>query len=217
MEVPILTFSNYNKLPKIDEALKAIESFQATNDMMLFGDLFLKHHTHEAWGLCLIHRHFDLKPDEILLEQPSDNKTIIVSKATDVNQIVAPVTGSSYRFDDDNMSPFEFRYADTLQKTTQQEDFSSFQSDLKHKLAETGLLNVLGITQLTSTAVGIEATDYDNRENIVELIPPDTTVPTEDMVGTVWAFNRDGSNTLGWCVKIKMCITGHAQIKIHKK
>ncbi|RUP52037.1 hypothetical protein BC936DRAFT_142998 [Jimgerdemannia flammicorona] len=207
MAATLLSNVEYNSIPTLQEAAAAVKSFQVTQDMMLFGDIFLKHLMHDTWGLSLVHRHFDLKPNEIMLEQPVNRDAKTVTKAVEVSKVVAPLTGSNYRFQEDGkLLAFEYRYHSdaTLQEVLQNERFLAFLCDLKQTIAETGLDNVLGLTPVESTKPGLETTNYENRENIVEPLA-DGTPMLSDYVTAVWAFNESGPGVQRGCRWVTMC------------
>ncbi|RUP45458.1 hypothetical protein BC936DRAFT_148166 [Jimgerdemannia flammicorona] len=206
MATTLLSHTEYNSMLTIYEATAAVESFQATQDLMLFGDIFLKHLMHGAWGLSLVHRHFDLKPNEIMLELPVSPGANIITKAVDAGQVVEPLVGSNYYFHEGSkLQAFEYRYGSnaTLQEPLQNERFSAFLSDLTRTIAEVGLSNVLGLAPVTSIR-GLETTNYEERENIVKSLVDGAPIK-ENYMPTVWVFNEYGPSSPLGCVVRYYC------------
>jgi len=204
MDSPLISYSDFNAIPTLDDALLKLEKFQATQDMMVFGDIFLKHLVHGAWGLCLVHRHFDLKANEIMLEQPADKNATIVTKATDVSQMAAPFTGSSYRFvEGGKIQAFEYRNGSGI-STTQGDSFSAFLRDLNQAITENELSDVLGLFLITSMVRGLETTNYEKRKNIVEWLA-DGEIVADNFAPAAWVFNDRKGYVQQGCATVLNC------------
>jgi len=214
MAAPPLSHLEYNAIPPLEEA---INSFHPSRDLMAIGNIFIKHAMNDIWALCVIHRHFDLMANEIMLEQPTKPGANIVTKAVNVNNIATPIVGSSYRLGEDNeLQAFEFRYGSdaSTQDVEQNNRFQAFLHDFDQVLKERGLHNVVGLTPASSTVRGIETTNYEKRENIVE--PYAEELPEgENYIHAVWTFHVDGAGVQRGCVVVKCAITStgwHQQI-----
>jgi hypothetical protein len=67
VEQPVLEF--FLQTPEIGPAVKAFEAQGAENLIIpLIGPVFAKHGMMDRFCLCLVHRHFDLSPGEVLVE-----------------------------------------------------------------------------------------------------------------------------------------------------
>jgi len=221
MATCVLSSNEYNALPSFNEASATLKSFQENQDLMLFGDIFLKHLMHGAWGLCLVHRHFDLEHNEVMVEQPALRDGMAVTKAVDVNQITTPLMGTSYRFDGDTkLQAFEYCYGSDsfLHEALRDERFLAFVRELHKTMAEAGVSNVFGLAPVASLRPGLETTIYEAKENVVELMSGDAIPEGDEFVSAAWIFNEEKPGVQQGCARVSVCVdsnSGHSRSFTH--
>jgi len=80
----VLVEKNYDSkfYQTIPDLYPAITSFSNKNGKELitkFGNIFVKHHMYNKYSLIVVHRHFDLNPNEILVETFNSDYTVRVA------------------------------------------------------------------------------------------------------------------------------------------
>lgn len=62
-------------------------------------DVLVKHGCQDRLGISLLHKHFDLAPDEVLLERCDERKRILTIRPVKRSMIGASVIETQWRFD----------------------------------------------------------------------------------------------------------------------
>lgn len=77
----------FTSIPYISEALANYNhQSDIQNKMQSFGQVFVKHGVYKDFGLILVHRHFDLKEQEIIVESVSEDNVYSSSVPWKVTQ-----------------------------------------------------------------------------------------------------------------------------------
>lgn len=58
----------FNKVQLFHNAVESLKSIELKPTLKQLGELFVNHGVHEKYSLILVHRHFELKPNEIVIE-----------------------------------------------------------------------------------------------------------------------------------------------------
>ena len=176
----------YASLPTIKaagEALKTVKEEQ----MVAIATIFCKHNVQEQLGLCLLHRHFDIAPDERLVEshaahdqgpklyefcETCDGHDVITETKPIKETELGIVSAHSWVLTvDSGVQAYEFQEGE---HTIQLPD--EFITELSAYLCQEDLLGIFGIHMhhrrgSDKTGVLIEINDPDSRINIVTNVP----------------------------------------------
>lgn len=79
-------------IPDLDDAVHSFDNNEVKTKLILLGKPFAKHKVSKSYGLVMVHRHFDISENEILVETLNDEKTLSVStpwniKGTELSEI----------------------------------------------------------------------------------------------------------------------------------
>lgn len=140
-------------------------------------DCFLKHGVEKTFSACVIHRHFDLAPNERNIEE---NGRAIASK--DLENIYP----SHWLFHDGKLYPYEFTRGSNSGPVLPQE----FVDELGRVLMENDLCDVIGVQVYKDGVVGFECTDHEKRVSTTVEYGEEETPETEGMVRASFAFFR---------------------------
>lgn len=66
-------------IPDLDDAVHSFAENDVKSKLTLFGSLFVKHGVTEKFGLTMVHRHFDITENEVLVETLNDQNTVSVT------------------------------------------------------------------------------------------------------------------------------------------
>jgi hypothetical protein len=72
------TSSTYDGLLDIRESKLNFESINAKSFLPQLGNIFIKHNLEESYGLTLMHNHFPISSDEVLVESLNDDISVTV-------------------------------------------------------------------------------------------------------------------------------------------
>lgn len=147
MAVSSYSTSTFNNLPKLREAGEDFNAKDGNDLVTRFRDLFLQHKMERVFGLRLLHRHFDLFPNERLVEYRgtsvpwSDPDTIASPNIRPSNWVLA---------EDGNFQPYEFLYstdnATSFDSTSlESPECRHFIDAVKDLLYETNATNIFGL------------------------------------------------------------------------
>lgn len=105
------SWTNYNKLPPVDEAFKQITT--SNNFESFFSeieDLALKHGVSDVIGIRLAHKHWLVTSDDIMLEKPAERhgRFALVTKATCRESVDTPVAPSCWLYGADKYEDYEY-------------------------------------------------------------------------------------------------------------
>ncbi|KAF5854935.1 hypothetical protein ETB97_010559 [Aspergillus alliaceus] len=135
--------------PSLRSAKEAFDSSNAQKVInTLIRDCFLKHNIEKMFSVTVLHRHFDLQPDERNVEEGGQ---AIASKDLD------NINPCSWLFYDGKLFPYEFRRASPGQSIPPLP--TEFVTDLWSILQAHGLCDILGFQTYTDGLIGSESTD----------------------------------------------------------
>ena len=185
MAITFLPYSvhHYNSLPELEEAETHFKS--AESDLLFdkIGRVFIKHHVENRFGVVLLHNHFFLENNEILVN--IGNATVpwdITSGAKELEE-VGPC---SWRFVDDGLTPYEFVHSKGT--WTSSDDIPlAFLQDFYKTIEAHNLTDVLGLCLVPGNdAVMTEFTS--GRANIT--LPFDIAPGDGWLVDAMWRFSE---------------------------
>lgn len=104
------------------------------------GQVFMKHEVQNLFGIILLHNHFSLDENEMLVNIGS---VAVPWKTTSLAEQLQDVKGSAWRFTEHGVAPYEFTYDATLLPDVS--GFQPFLSELRVLLDCLGLTEKLGI------------------------------------------------------------------------
>ncbi|KAE8147780.1 hypothetical protein BDV25DRAFT_142428 [Aspergillus avenaceus] len=113
-------------------------------------DCFLKHQVHKLFSVCLLHRHFDLGPNERNIEEKGQ-----ATASTDWDNTHA----CSWLYHNGSLFPYEFKRGMVALPTPP----GDFVTELGVILQEHGLCDIIGLQVYEYGVVGMESTDHGKR------------------------------------------------------
>lgn len=129
------TAEQYNSVKHFDNQVRDVE----TGLLQSIGKLFVKHDLNSRFGIGLLHRHFHLKPKQIMLHsRRSDNIEMCNMVSLDSCSSIETTPKSFYLNPDGVFQPFEY-----CQSPVYHPPPSSFLQDLRMILYKHSLQNVL--------------------------------------------------------------------------
>lgn len=69
----------FHTLPELDDAVHSFVVNDVKSKLILFGRIFAKHSVVDEFGLVMVHRHFDMSENEVLVETLNDQKSLSVA------------------------------------------------------------------------------------------------------------------------------------------
>lgn len=193
--VALLPYSHeyYDTLPDIMDAGINVGTTAAAEALSTsIGKLFVEHNVENELGIILLHNHFAMSTTEMLVQF---GNAAVPWNIDYRSPELAKVASSSWRFMQQGLAPYEFRYTGSLQKappTLSPECHGAFLARLADVLAQYNLLDVLGLCALDDrdidAAPTIEVTS--GRANItldVDIDPGDE-VGTDKSIEAIWQF-----------------------------
>ncbi|KAJ9137753.1 hypothetical protein NKR23_g9013 [Pleurostoma richardsiae] len=187
MATAILPYSaqHYNSLPSIQDAGRSLTPSELEELPAAVGGIFVRHAVQDRFGLILLHNHFPVEADEMLV---SFGNVALPYKTSSPAAELCDIKGSSWRFVDKDLIPYEFVHNSASRPGIQ--DFQPFLSELRPALERLGLTKKLGICILApegqNTTQHIEITR--DRMNIT--LPFDIS-PDDKSIEAVWGFELD--------------------------
>jgi hypothetical protein len=109
-------------------------------------DCFLKYKVHKVFSACLLHRHFNLNPDERNIEEDGQ-----ATASTDFDNTYA----CSWLFYEGKLFPYEFKRGNALPIPP-----VDFVTELGLILQDNGLCDIIGLQVYEDGIVGMETTDH---------------------------------------------------------
>lgn len=146
MATVILPYStqDYNSLPNIADAGSSLKPADIALLTTVVGQVFVKHKVQDIFGIILLHNHFSLDENEILV---NIGPVAVPWKTSSLIEQQRDVRGSAWRFIEQGIAPYEFTYDVSSQPDVG--GFQPFLSELRALLDRLGLLEKLGICVLT--------------------------------------------------------------------
>lgn len=194
MAVPVLPYAveHYNSLPELRVAKDQFESARASEILFTeVGKAFITHHVEKILGVVLLHNHFLLGPQEMLVNVDSVAVPWDISSGAEE---FADVNASAWRFTDKGIAPYEFAYA-ALETSLDGLAMQSFVLELGAILKKWDLANVLGICSLGEKHIDRPATMEftSGRANIT--LPFDIAPHNGNIIDAMWQFSPDPSGS----------------------
>jgi hypothetical protein len=176
--------SIFNSLPLLHDAVPAMNNFVGhEGDIVheaLCADLSTVVARYPAESaqcvLALVHRHFELHNDEVLLHEGNVSKP--VSLRSNPLETLAPV---AWAFRDGESVPYEYAVASDGQSLDDE-----FASDVVAVLSKYGLHHTLGLSSIDGEPGGVEYTT-ESRENII--VPIGLHPRGGDLIAASWTFD----------------------------
>lgn len=114
MALSVLPYSthDYNSLPNIMDAGNNLKSSDIDLLTKEIGQVFIKHGVEKLFGIILLHNHFSLEEDEMLVNIGS---VAVPWKTSSLAQQLDDVKGSAWVFTKNGVSPYEFTYQEVPQ------------------------------------------------------------------------------------------------------
>lgn len=150
MATAILPYSihHYNSLPNITDAGTSLKPADVAHLTTTIGKVFIKHNVQKLFGIILLHNHFSLDENEILVNIGS---VAVPWNTSSLAKQLHDVKGNAWRFTEQGIAPYEFAY-----DVSSHPDVSGFQlflSELREVLSGLGLMDKLGICVFASEDV----------------------------------------------------------------
>jgi hypothetical protein len=177
---------HYNSLPSIELASTRFDSQskheQAFSDI---GKIFRDFGVHDQLALTLLHKHFHMEAGQKLVGM--GNVAMPLDCRADPSETSANIHGSSFRFVDGKVVPYEFSW-DNAPPPHSDEPIQGFVNAFRRVLSTHDLIDVLGFATLTGDldTIGMEFTQ--GNCNITLPFDPH---PASGSVEALWHFNSD--------------------------
>ncbi|TKA65910.1 hypothetical protein B0A55_10495 [Friedmanniomyces simplex] len=195
--------STYGSLPPLTLAHDMFEARDTTTKMKgPIRDVFLKHGMHDRYGVSLLHKHFDLAPNERLVEYHDVSTPWTLSNTDDheIPTLGGYVVPQNYKLEDGKLAPFEF--AMQYERPNGTDAGPEFLRDLSRVLEEHNLTNVLGLRKRPPPSdLTLEVTQ--GRANI--MVPP--SAADGPAIGAFWTFGEGVDEELS-CFQICLVYCG---------
>lgn len=75
----------FHTIPHLHDAVHSFAANKVLSKLTLFGTLFAKYDVADKFGLAMVHRHFDISKDEILVETINERKSVSVTSPWIIN------------------------------------------------------------------------------------------------------------------------------------
>ena len=102
----LISAKDFNSIPY----LHTQKPFPAAATVAALGNLFFRHHVHDRFGIHLLHRHYEIPEDHIVLKSQVDDEISLTKiepvKALDTDKL----RGVLYRLADNGFQAYEFEY-----------------------------------------------------------------------------------------------------------
>lgn len=139
-------FDTWSQLPHIQTATE--EGKRTENSIQTLGDIIVKHGLHNDVGIVLLHRHFDITENEILVEQV--DSTHSVTKPILIANADPSVIPHSFMFSQratSKWAPYEFTApcVDSARKVVNVFSNTDFLAEIQQKLVDLSLVQVYGL------------------------------------------------------------------------
>jgi hypothetical protein len=169
----------YQSLPGFDDIAKAFKDRKGKYFIRAVREIYLKHGVEECLGVGLVHRHFDMDSDEILVQEGMISKPYTMKEIEDSN-----IVPTSWTFRDNTLYPYEFEFAPS--DATAFGFSQEFLTELRDLLKAFDYDTFLGITTYRKGPTLFERTE--GRNNILAVVEGD---PASDhTVPASWYFSR---------------------------
>lgn len=142
MATAVLPYSaqHYNSLPNIADAGISLKPADIALLTTTIGEVFVKHGVQKLFGITLLHNHFTLDTNEMLVNIGS---VAVPWETPSLAEQLRDVKGSAWRFTEQGLAPYEFAY--DVNTRPDIGGFQPFLSELSALLDRLGLTGKLGI------------------------------------------------------------------------
>jgi hypothetical protein len=202
-------------------AFQTLSTFFAARDELArfrplireFGDLIRAYQLENHISLCLLHKHFDIADDELVLREFCDNTAYMrpkkVCEATNsipyLWKIWTGTSGKGYYPLEFVDLPDQFRVRG-IEEIEVVRTSTELLSDFAAKLEELQLVEVFGIAASCSRLPFVieegmslvETSDEENRLLTLQPSPSSVARADPDSIQTLWLFNNQGGNPRGF-------------------
>lgn len=190
MTIAILPYAveHYNFLLELRVTKDQFESGRASK--ILFSEIeraFLKHHVEHILSVILLHNHFLLNLDEMLVNVDS---VAIPWDARSGSRELTDVNVSAWRFIEKSIASYEFAHAAAGMHLDDRQ-MQAFFVELDVILEKWNLVNVLGICSLGETPINRSATMEFTSERANITLPFDMAPNDGNVVDVMWQFSFD--------------------------
>lgn len=193
------------------EVFANLETFEAAREQLEnrkellpeLGDVIRRHGLNQQIGISLLHKHFDLAPEERLVEEFEDNHAYIRPTAECADSLPY-----MWKLEQDEQSgeatwiPLEFvrrtDAAEVSERAATVAQNPTFLRELAEKLADLGVTNLFGFSVLHRDTIHVaegnilvESTDDDARVLMFSALPR-TAVDPKTLTQTLWKFSAEG-------------------------
>lgn len=151
------------------------------------GRVFLKHHVEHILSVILLHNHFLLNLDEMLVNV--DSVAISWDARSDSRELTN-VNVSVWRFIEKSIAPYEFAHA-TVRMFLDDRQMQAFFVELNVILEKWNLINVLDICSLEEILIDRSATMKFISERVNITLSFDMTSNDDNVVDVMWQFSFD--------------------------
>ena len=109
MATAVLSYNaqHYNSLPSIADAGTNLKPEDIALLTLTIGQVFVKHKVQNLFGVILLHNHFSLDADEMLVNIGS---VAVPWKTSSLATQLRDVKASAWRFTEQGVAPYEFAY-----------------------------------------------------------------------------------------------------------
>ncbi|KAH8745972.1 hypothetical protein BGZ57DRAFT_936061 [Hyaloscypha finlandica] len=185
----------YAGLPTVSQNAAVFTQKDAEKALNDCGKVFFNHSLQKTHGLVLLHRHFQLTPEEFMVEYRGTATAWPINAKLPVGAAIRPTT---WAITDGALEPYEFEFIPGSEKFGDDLDDinSSFVQELYGLLQEKDLLSTFGLVKLPTGEDAIR----DAYE--ITIGRASVTFPGGDMnkgVGAMWRFEEDGT---GICARV---------------
>ncbi|GAM83998.1 hypothetical protein ANO11243_019880 [Dothideomycetidae sp. 11243] len=186
----LISGSTYNDLPAHEDQ---VLPEQGVIDSL--GALFIKHGVHQTYGLALLHKHFDMKADEVMVHDGLRCAPAVLTKE-------GSLIGRNFYLHDGVFQAYEYE-----QGPNQDVLDIAFLSALKRRLIEGGIHRTLALTKID---IGVPPSEERLGSGRSHVCAPAVAVIAEE--ATEWRF--DAVNGSCFTIVSKTCLaTGYNQHK----
>jgi hypothetical protein len=180
------TSQHYNSLPSIAEAGSSLTPTDIALLTSTIGQVCIKHNVQKYFGITLLHNHFPLSDNEMLV---SIGSVAVPWKTTSRAPELRDIKGSSWRFTDQGIVPYEFAY--DVDSRVDLSDFLPFLSELRIVLERLDLMGKLGVCVFASEDLD-NTTQVEFTQGRANITLPFDIAPEEGTnrsIEAVWQFD----------------------------
>ncbi|THV63871.1 hypothetical protein D6D28_10331 [Aureobasidium pullulans] len=185
----------FNQIPLLESAAHLDD-----DHLRRIGNVFINHNQHNNWGICRVHRHHDLNPDEIMVHKLQPGETVDICKVENISRM-AELHPHSWHFSPaDELIPYEYSL-DVMPNLSEE-----FKRDLYSQLRTTGLLPQVSL-------IPIEQTFEENDQKWLEFV--NNADRTMISISTSRLLIDPGFETVGW--RFRPGIDGEVEVIVLKE